>query len=116
MDEEKAVYIDPSDGLNRVMLNKKLYVKLLNKFKAETSLEDLGTALAAGNLEQAQGLAHTIKGVAANLSLLELHKQLLDLESRIKKGSVQPGVLEAVERCFTHTLQAIDKALEEYGG
>ena len=65
----EVILIDIEDGVKRVMNNRKLYVKLLNKFKDGTNLNDLESGLAAGDMEKAQTAAHTIKGLAANLSL-----------------------------------------------
>jgi HPt (histidine-containing phosphotransfer) domain-containing protein len=108
------VYIDWDDGIKRVMNNAKLYTRLLDNFRTGTNLGDLSSALAAGDYEKAQTAAHTIKGVAANLSLMELYKQSLDVETQIKAGAVDPGAFEALNACFTETLAGIDKAIAEH--
>jgi HPt (histidine-containing phosphotransfer) domain-containing protein len=110
-----AVYVNFADGVKRVMNNVKLYVKLLNKFKADTTLDDLEASLAAGDLEKAQASAHTIKGVAANLSLSELFNQTLELETQIKAKSPKPEQMETVKTVFAGTLQEIDKVVAENG-
>jgi HPt (histidine-containing phosphotransfer) domain-containing protein len=69
---DEKVYVDEADGVKRVMNNLKLYMKLLAKFRNENNLDELNTLLKAGDLEKAQGAAHTIKGLAGNLSLVEL--------------------------------------------
>jgi HPt (histidine-containing phosphotransfer) domain-containing protein len=109
------VYIDQADGLKRVMNNAKLYVKLLDKFKTGTNLDDLSTALQALDYEKAQAAAHTIKGIAANLSLTELFKQALDVETQIKARSVNPGAFESLKNCFEITLKSIDEVIAQYG-
>jgi HPt (histidine-containing phosphotransfer) domain-containing protein len=108
---EGIVYVDVAEGQKRVMNNAKLYRKLLAKFKAENNLNELAAALNAGDYEKAQGAAHTIKGIAANLSLSELYKQSLDVETQIKGKSVAPGTMDALSGCFTATLEAIEKVL-----
>jgi len=112
---DNAVYLDYADGIKRVMNNAKLYVKLLTKFRNDTKLDDLETALAAGDMEKAQAAAHTIKGVAANLSLAELFKQTLELESQIKAQSVDPNQMETVKTVFAATLQEVDRVIAENG-
>ena len=112
---DNVVYLDYADGIKRVMNNAKLYVKLLTKFKNDTKLDDLEAALAAGDLEKAQGAAHTIKGVAANLSLSELFKQSLELETQIKANAVDPGQMEIIKAAFAATLQEVDKVIAENG-
>jgi HPt (histidine-containing phosphotransfer) domain-containing protein len=111
-----VVYVNMEEGLKRVVNNTKLYIKLLNNFKTDTNSEELLTAVQAGEYEKAQVMAHTIKGIAANLSLTELFKQSLDLETQIKNRAVSAGIQEAFKGCFNETLTAIDKVIEQYGG
>jgi two-component system sensor histidine kinase/response regulator len=111
-----VVYVNMEEGLKRVVNNAKLYVKLLNKFKTDTNSEELLAAVQAGEYEKAQVMAHTIKGIAANLSLTELFKQSLELETQIKNRVVSPDIQESFKGCFNETLSAIDKAIEQYGG
>jgi HPt (histidine-containing phosphotransfer) domain-containing protein len=113
--DDNVIYVDFADGVKRVVNNAKLYVKLLNKFRNDTKLDNLEAALAAGDLETAQGAAHTIKGVAANLSLTELFKQSLELETQIKAKSVNPDQLETVKSVFALTIQEVDKVVAENG-
>ena len=112
---DKVVYINLEEGVKRVMNNLKLYVKLLVKFRDGTNLEDLDTALATEDWEKAQNIAHTIKGVAANLSFSELFNQSLELENQIKAKSVKPGQFEILKEVFTHTMQEVEKVIAENG-
>jgi len=110
-----VVYLDFADGMKRVMNNVKLYTKLLTKFKNDTRLDDLEAAVAEGNLETAQGIAHTIKGVAANLSFTELFKQSLELETQIKANSVDPNQVKKLKSVLAATIIEIDKVILENG-
>jgi len=112
---DDVVYIDFADGVKRVVNNTKLYVKLLAKFRSENKLDNLEAAIAAGDMEKARNEAHTIKGVAANLSLTELYKQSLALETQIKGGAADPAQLDTVKTAFAKTLQEIDKVIAENG-
>jgi len=112
---DNVVYVDFADGVKRVMNNTQLYIKFLTKFKNETRLDDLEAAIAAGNMDKAKNAAHTIKGVAANLSLAELYKQSLALETQIKGGAADPAQLNTVKTVFAKTLQEIDKVITENG-
>jgi len=112
---DNVVYIDFADGVKRVMNNIKLYTKLLTKFRNDTNLNDLEAAFAAGDMEKARNAAHTIKGLAANLSLMELYKQSLALETQIKGGAVEPSQVDTVKTAFAITLQEIDKVITENG-
>ncbi|MDR0524361.1 MAG: Hpt domain-containing protein [Spirochaetaceae bacterium] len=114
--QENVVYVDQAEGLKRVMQNAKLYVKLLNKFKVDfkTKPAELLTAVKAEQYESAQGVAHTIKGTAANLGMAELYKQSLAVEGQIKDGTVSPESAQVLQTCFDHTVSAIDAVLKQY--
>ena len=105
------VYVNEEDGKKRVMNNAKLYAKLLTKFKNDTNLDSLITSAEAQDWEKAQGDAHTIKGIAANLSLTELFNQALALETQIKEKSLKPESLENFKICFKDTLDAVEKVI-----
>jgi HPt (histidine-containing phosphotransfer) domain-containing protein len=110
-----VVYINFEEGLKRVMNNAKLYVRLLTKFRADTKLDELSAQIEAGDYEKAQMTAHTIKGVAANLSLTELFEKIRDMESQIKEKAVQPGTLDTVKTVLGETLKKVDEVIAQYG-
>jgi HPt (histidine-containing phosphotransfer) domain-containing protein len=112
---DAVVYVDVADGAKRVMNNTKLYIRLLAKFKEETTLDDIDAALAAGDFEKAQSASHTLKGVAGNLSLVELFKQCLELENQIKAKAPSPAQIETVRAVFAATMQEVDKVVAEHG-
>jgi len=106
---DDVVLIDVQEGTKRVMNNIKLYVKLLGKFKEDKSLENIENALGSGDTAGAQSAAHTFKGLTANLSLTELYKQSMELESQIKSGSVKNEQLLLVKDIYSQTITEIDK-------
>jgi len=110
---DEIVYVDINEGSKRVMNNIKLYVKLLGKFKADTNLADLEAALAAGDLPKAQNCAHTLKGLSANLSLIELFKQSLELETQIKAGAASPEQTAKVKDVYAKTMEEVDKVIAQ---
>jgi HPt (histidine-containing phosphotransfer) domain-containing protein len=112
---DEVVYVNSDEGVKRVMNNAKFYVKLLTKFKTDTKLDDLEAAIGAGDLEKAQTAAHTLKGLAANLSLSELFKQTLELETRIKAKDIAPDQFETVKSVFVQTLQEVEKVIAQNG-
>jgi HPt (histidine-containing phosphotransfer) domain-containing protein len=97
------------------MNNTKLYVRLLAKFRADTRLDELSAQLEAGDYEKARNTAHTIKGIAANLSLTELFEKIRDLESQIKEKTVQPEALGVIQAVFAETLKKVDEVTAQYG-
>ena len=108
-----VVYIDQEDGKKRVMNNGKLYARLLGKFRDETALEPVFAALEAGNYEEAQGLAHTIKGITGNLSIKALNEKIVELEVQIKAKSVNPQIIEEIREAFAATLPEVEKVIAE---
>jgi len=112
---DNVVFVDIAEGSKRVMNNTKLYAKLLGKFKNDPNMKDIEDALAAGNLEKAKTSVHTLKGLSANLSLTELYKQSLELETQIKAGSVNPDQSTVLKNVFTQTLTEVDKVVAQYG-
>jgi len=112
---DDAVYVNFAEGLKRMMNNPKLYVKLLAKFKDGTNTDALEAAAEAQDLEKILGEAHTLKGLAANLSLSELASQCLELEARAKAGAVDPAQVGRVKAAFAATLAEIDKVAAENG-
>jgi two-component system, sensor histidine kinase and response regulator len=80
--------ISIASGLNRVGGNKRLYTKLLCKFRdgQEKVVEQIKTALQSGDVDTATRLAHTVKGVSGNLGGESLYLAAADLEKAIKEG------------------------------
>ena len=106
-----TVYINEDEGKKRVLNNAKLYVKLLTKFKTDTNLDKLVAFAEAQDWENAQGEAHTIKGIAANLSLTELFNRSLALETQLKEKTLDPESLENLKTCFDETLDHVEKVI-----
>ena len=109
----EVVYVNQEEGKKRVMNNAKLYAKLLDKFKADKNLDDIVAFVGVQDWEKAQASAHTLKGIAANLSLTELFNQSLDVETQIKEKSLKPESLESLKACFAETLVAVDKVIAQ---
>jgi HPt (histidine-containing phosphotransfer) domain-containing protein len=109
-----VVYIDVEEGSKRVMNNTKLYARLLTKFKDDQNIKNIETALAAGDLPNAQISTHTLKGLSANLSLTELNTQVKELEAQIKAGAAKPDQYEIVKTVYSQTVIEIDKVIAQY--
>ncbi|MDR0785335.1 MAG: Hpt domain-containing protein [Treponema sp.] len=110
-----AVLINQEEGLKRMMNNKKLYVKLLSKFKTSTNLDELRDSIAAQDYEKAQIAAHTLKGISGNLSLMALYEQSISIESQIKNRSLDESAITALTDCFNDTMRVIDEVIAVNG-
>ena len=91
--------INVKDGLIRVGGNKKLYLSLLvNLYENNLNLvEQIKSAIRNKEQELSVRLAHTIKGVAGNLGVIELNKSAAVLEAKLKKVEIEQGDADLVE-------------------
>jgi HPt (histidine-containing phosphotransfer) domain-containing protein len=106
-------FIDMEEGLKRVLNNKQLYMRLLKKFKDETNLSALTDAINANDLTIAREKAHTMKGIAANLSLKKLFLEVQELEVKIKDGIADKSMMESINNTFSGTIKEIERIFEE---
>jgi HPt (histidine-containing phosphotransfer) domain-containing protein len=107
------VYINIEEGLQRVLNNKLLFIRLLKKFMNETNLIALTEAINTDDLTKAKERVHTIKGIAANLSLTKLYVETQELEAKIKEGIADKVMLQSVQETFDETIKQIQKVIEE---
>ncbi|MDR1509486.1 MAG: Hpt domain-containing protein [Synergistaceae bacterium] len=89
-----------SDALGRLMNNKNLYKKLLDKFQAGYAgyEEKVANAFGEGNFDEALHLSHTMKGLAGNLGAEAMQEASLALEMIAKGGSKTPELDAALEK------------------
>ncbi|MBP7080778.1 MAG: response regulator [Rhodocyclaceae bacterium] len=108
MDIPSVVGLDTADGLLRVAGNRKLYLKLLREFSVQQvdAPAQIAAQLAAGDRASAERIAHTVKGVAANLGAKRVQSAASELEQAIKSG-VDPGRLESLQQQFAAVLSAL---------
>ena len=105
-----------ANGLINVGDDLSLYKKLLLKFRnsnAET-VNNIKTALSAGDDKTACRLAHTVKGVAAILGAVQLSAVAADLELALQKGciDVDDVLIAKLDESLTVVRNGI-KGLEE---
>ena len=110
MNVENAVFMDVNDAMTRLGNNKKLYAMLLNKFDGKSMLDDLKKKLRSGDVPASAAQAHTIKGLAANLSLKDLREKSETVELIIKSGAypdTDTMDTSEIERSVEYTLAAV---------
>ena len=80
--------LDCADGLRRVANNRKLYLKLLHQFASRQAdaAERIAAHLQAGQREDAERTAHTVKGVAGSLGARAVQDAAGELETALRKG------------------------------
>jgi HPt (histidine-containing phosphotransfer) domain-containing protein len=100
-----------TDALGRLMNNKNLYKKLLDKFGAGYGgyEEKVAAAFSGGDFDEAVHLSHTMKGLAGNLGAEALQEASLALELIAKGGSRTQDTDAAVEKFTLEFRRAMDE-------
>jgi HPt (histidine-containing phosphotransfer) domain-containing protein len=112
---DDLIYINYEEGLKRMMNNAGFYAKMLTKFKDDNNLNNLDEAMTAGDMEKAKIAVHTLKGVVSNLSLTELHKQTMEMETQIKTNNVNPQQITVLKDIYSKTITEVDKVIAQNG-
>ncbi|MDP2142635.1 MAG: PAS domain S-box protein [Gallionella sp.] len=99
---------DLAEALARLGGNADLFVELLKKFAVQfaDAPAELSALLAAGNTAAAAAYAHKIKGAAANLGAMVLHREIGALEQVLKSGVGQADTA-AFKRAFEQAQERI---------
>jgi CheY-like chemotaxis protein len=92
--------LDIQAGLNRTRGKQDFYLNLLKQFAADfrSFAEQLAQCLREGKHEDAQRLAHSLKGVAANLGAHRVADAASELERVLRSGEPLETALQRVER------------------
>jgi two-component system sensor histidine kinase/response regulator len=95
--------IDMAGGLGRMAGNRMLYADLLRRFAdgQRETLAKISEALAQGNRETAELLAHTTKGTSGNLGIVEVQAAAAHLEHLIHNGESPEDVKTGLLRFST---------------
>jgi two-component system sensor histidine kinase/response regulator len=114
--------LDAALGLRQVLGREPLYHHLLARFasgQADASVR-LAEAVAAADWGQAERLAHTLKGVAAQIGALELSQQAQRLEQALRERApldVLESLQVGIARALPPLVEAITRRLpREEGG
>lgn len=107
----RAIGGDYNDVLSRFMTEERV-VRFVRKFPADGSFALLQQSLKEGNAEEAFHAAHTLKGVAQNLSFTELYERAVTVTEILRGGSLNVAAeMPALEKSYLHTVKSIE-ALE----
>ena len=102
--------IDIEAGLSRLRGNKELYTNLLYKFRSEyvDHPQRIRSALQQGDNSNARELAHTIRGVAGNLSASALRDTAGALELAAESGEDFAFKMDQFERAFNEVMKGLE--------
>jgi len=109
--------VDVKEGVARAAGNQRLYRDLLVRFaKDQRELgEQIAFALDSENSKLAERMAHTVKGVAGNLSIGKIFSSAAKLEKAIHEDDPDALVLLAeFTSLLDHQVHAIEQALPEF--
>jgi two-component system sensor histidine kinase/response regulator len=109
----RAPGLDTSAGLARTRGNRKLYTSLLTQFVEgfRGFGEELTLLLREGKHEDATRLAHSLKGVAANVGAVDIAKAAGELEQKLDRGEHIEKSLGAVEASLNPVMTALAEQL-----
>ena len=104
---------DMAGALQRLAGNQKLYRTLLERFYNGYNKfgQDVQASLAAGNLEEAQRNAHTIKGLAGTIGHAGLAEASLGLEMACKNALQASGASSELEPALAQFLAQLDTVI-----
>ena len=108
--------IDFTNGLKRVAGNQRLYRDLLSQFavKQGDAAAQISAALAGGDAQLAERIAHTVKGVAGNLGITEVQSAAQKLENAIRHEQESvPALLDQFATTLRVNVTLINDALRD---
>lgn len=83
---QNAQVIDYADAMDRFGDNEALYKRLAGKFTADTHFAELEEALECNDIDAAYRAAHSLKGVAGNLSFSQLYQLASIVSKALENG------------------------------
>lgn len=102
--------IDYESGKKRFGGNGELYEKFLRRFPEETTYGELLRALESHDRETAFHCAHTLKGIAGNLSFDYLCDLMQELTNLLRSGSdedISPALMEKIQTSYDAVVAAL---------
>lgn len=104
--------IDYANGAARLMGDAALFARVLVRFRKEYAhaAEAIRGAIAAGDVQLAQRLAHTLKGAAGMIEAVPLRTQALALEQALRQDGDPAPHLARLERALEQVLRELAAA------
>lgn len=89
--------IDVAEALERFMGSEALLLKFLRRFPEDENFRLLRQAIVSQDLPRAFEAAHTLKGVAGNLSMKVFYQQVSQLVEHLRAGHLAAAAAEMAE-------------------
>lgn len=106
---------DAKTVLARLGGNELLIRKLLGKFEDDRSFKELTEALKAEDVQTAFRMAHTLKGVSANLGLDRLFAKASDMTELLRAEDIDAAkaAYPELDSEYKHTIEALNMLKNE---
>lgn len=98
LQELEAYGIDIKGAMERFMNNEEMFRSFLKKLPEENVYPLLMEALKEEDVERAFQLAHQLKGILGNLSLVELYDKIFDMVEDLRKNNLPSA---ESQKCFS---------------
>lgn len=110
----ESIGADYNDVISRLP-SEKLVIKFALKFITDPTFESLCKAMADENYNEVFRAAHTMKGVAQNLSFTKLYEASFSLTEAVRDGKKLEDItlLAAVEEEYRKTVNILSQFKEE---
>ena len=104
-----AELINTNQGIRHVLGNREMYFSLLQKFsgkQADAALR-IKAAIAANNLQEAELIAHTVRGLAGNIGAAEVQEAAAILERSVHEGQERTSLMAVLNTFSTSLARAV---------
>lgn len=117
MDEEFRRRLEESGAevkatLRRFMGNEDMYLRFLKMFPEDPSYLELGKNLEEGNYEEAFKNAHALKGVSANLGLIQVQSTVSPLVEALRGRKNEEVDAAAADRMWQELKTVYEQIIE----
>lgn len=103
-----AANVDYENGIKRFAGNEALYEKYLLKFKEDVHYEAVVTAFETGDFDTLLKEAHTLKGVAGTLGLIDIYQNCTDIVIALRGERTEqvPEMIGLLQDAYKKTIDA----------
>ena len=104
-----AANVDYENGKKRFAGNEALYEKYLLKFKDDVHYEAAKTAFGSGDFDTLLKEAHTLKGVAGTLGLVDIYQACADIVTALRGERTEqvPELVDLLQSAYEKTMDAL---------
>lgn len=112
----KAAGMNVEDTMARFMNSESMYLKFLNKFLADDTMNQLEAAVRDRDYEQIFVAAHTLKGVAGNLGLDAIYEITVPMSDAYRNQVDESYPLEENMECLRERYAQVCEAIRKVVG